>query len=122
MDLGTLKATFGVLLIFTGCFDAGKYSLQAFKLQRAGSAKAQSRKFVLMAIGNDLVKTVYGFLIVDIYIILSSLLALFCMIHLWVVVYWLYPYKYRGLYHFKRPSLWKFTINAMIPNQFRERL
>ena len=121
-NLGVIKEVFGILLIFTGVFDAGKYSLQAFKIQKVQSARAQSRKFVLMAIGNDLIKTVYSVLILDPYIFLSSILALFCMLHLWYVVYLFYPYKHRGLHHFKRPSLWKFTINAMIPNRMREKL
>jgi predicted tellurium resistance membrane protein TerC len=118
----TAKEVFGILLVFTGLFDAFKYSLQAFKIQKAQNAKIQSRKFVLMAIGNDLVKTVYSILILDIYIFLSSILALFCMLHLWYVVYLFYPYKYRGLAHFKRPNLLIFTINAMIPNHLRKHL
>jgi predicted tellurium resistance membrane protein TerC len=121
-NIQMLKDIFGVLLIITGCFDAFKYSLQAVKIQKAQTAKAQSRKFVLMAIGNDLVKTVYSILILDIYIFLSSILALICMIHLWIVVYKYYPYRQRGLYNFKRPSLLDFTINAMIPNRIRRRL
>jgi hypothetical protein len=120
--LEVIKETFGILLIITGIFDAVKYSIQAFKIQKSQTAKTQSRKFVLMAIGNDIIKTIYSVLIMDIYIFLSSILALFCMLHLWVVVYWFYPYKQRGLVHFKRPSLWKFTMNACIPNHIRERL
>jgi hypothetical protein len=58
----------------------------------------------------------------DPYIFLSSILALGCMLHLWYVVYLFYPYKQRGLCHFKKPSLLKFTINAMVPNHMRERL
>ena len=122
IDLTVLKETFGILLIITGIFDAGKYSIQAWKIQKVQSARAQSRKFVLMAIGNDLIKTVYSVLILDIFIFVSSVLALFCMLHLWYVVYLFYPYKHRGLHHFKRPSLWKFTLNAMMPNRLRERL
>lgn len=122
IDLTVLKETFGILLIITGIFDAGKYSIQAWKIQKVQSARAQSRKFVLMAIGNDLIKTVYSILIMDVFIFVSSVLALFCMLHLWYVVYLFYPYKHRGLHHFKRPSLWKFTLNAMMPNRLRERL
>jgi hypothetical protein len=122
IDLTTAKEIFGILLILTSIFDALKYSLQAFKLQKAGTAKAQSRKFVLMAIGNDLVKTVYGLLILDVYIIVSSILALFCMFHLWIVVYKLYDYRQRGLRNFKRPNLITFTVNAMVPNHMRKKL
>ena len=122
IELLVLKEVFGVLLIVTGIFDALKYSIQAWKIQKSQSAKAQSRKFVLMAIGNDLIKTVYSIMILDIFIFVSSVLALICMLHLWYVVYLYYPYKQRGLYHFKRPSLLKFTLNAMWPNRMRERL
>jgi hypothetical protein len=121
-NLATVKEVFGILLILTGCLDAIKYSLQAWRIEKAQSAKIQSRKFVLMAIGNDIVKTVYSVLIMDIYIFLSSILALVCMLHLWYVVYLFYPYKHRGLVHFKRPNIIKFTINALIPNQIREHL
>lgn len=122
IDLTSLKAIFGILLILTSIFDALKYSLQAWKIQKVQTAKAQSRKFVLMAIGNDLVKTMYGILIFDVYIFVSSVLALFCMFHLWIIVYRYYPYKQRGLYNFKKPNIVKFTINAMVPNHMRERL
>lgn len=121
-NLETCKTVFGVLLIITGIFDAAKYSIQAIKIQKAQSARTQSRKFVLMAIGNDLIKTAYSIFILDAYIFLSSVLAMVCMLHLWFIVYKYYPYKHRGLYHFKRPGIIKFTINAMIPNRIRERL
>ena len=121
-NLEVIKAVFGVLLIITGIFDAGKYSLQAFKIQKAQSAKVQSRKFVLMAIGNDLIKTAYSIVILDPYIFLSSILALVCMIHLWIVVYQFYPYHKRGLNGFRRPSLCVFTVNACIPNSLRKHL
>lgn len=121
-NLLSLKTIFGVLLILTGILDAGKYSLQAWKIKKVGTAKAQSRKFVLMAIGNDLVKTVYSVCILDIYIFLSSVLALVCMLHLWWVVYQFYPYRRRGLHNFKRPNLFIFTLNAMVPNNVRRRL
>ena len=118
----TLKAIVGVILIGTGVFDAWKYSLQALKIQHAKSARTQSRKFVLMAIGNDLVRTLYGVLLLDIYIILSGLLALVCMLHLWIVVYIYYNYKQRGLQNFRRPNIFVFTWNACVPNNLRERL
>ena len=118
----TLKDVFGVLLILTGLFDAFKYTLQAWKIQKVGTARAQSRKFVLMAIGNDLIKTIYSIVIMDAYIFISSITAMLCMIHLWCVVYKYYPYRMRGMWNFKKPGLIKFTINAMIPNRIRERL
>jgi hypothetical protein len=121
-NLEVAKTVFGVLLIITGIFDAGKYSLQAWKIDKAQSAKVQSRKFVMMAIGNDLVKTAYSILIMDAYIFISSVLAMICMLHLWAVVYKHYPYKHRGLHHFKKPNIIIFTLNACMPNNIRERL
>lgn len=121
-NLEVIKTVFGVLLIITGIFDAGKYSLQAWKIEKAQSAKVQSRKFVMMAIGNDLIKTMYSILIMDAYIFISSVLAMICMLHLWLVVYKHYPYKHRGLHNFKKPNIIIFTLNACMPNRIRERL
>lgn len=121
-EIDSIKQFFGVLLVITGIFDAVKYSLQAVKIQKQKSARTMSRKFVLMAIGNDLVKIIYSILIFDVYIFLSSVLALACMFHLWWNIYVYYPYKYRNLLNYKRPNIMVFTINAMIPNNLRPHL
>lgn len=122
MELWTIKQIFGVLLVITGIFDAIKYSLQALKIKKKKSADTMSRKFVLMAIGNDLIKIIYSMLIMDIYIFLSSILALVCMFHLWAMVYIYYPYRKRNCPCFKRPNLLLFTWNACIPNKWRKHL
>lgn len=122
MELFAIKQIFGILLVITGIFDAIKYSLQAWKIQKKKSADTMSRKFVLMAIGNDIIKIVYSILILDIYIFISSLLALVCMFHLWWMVYKWYPYRRRNQWNFKRPNIFKFTLNAMIPNRVRKHL
>jgi uncharacterized protein with PQ loop repeat len=122
MELFTIKQIFGILLVVTGIFDAVKYSLQAIKIKKKRSADTMSRKFVLMAIGNDLVKIVYSILILDIYIFVSSILALACMFHLWGMVYIYYPYRKRNQACFKRPNLLLFTWNACIPNKMRKHL
>lgn len=122
MEIWTIKQIFGVLLVITGIFDAIKYSLQALKIQKKRSADTMSRKFVLMAIGNDLIKIVYSILIQDVYIFISSILALACMFHLWWMVYLYYPYRKRNQYGFKRPNIFKFTWNACIPNKVRKHL
>lgn len=118
----TIKQIFGILLVITGIFDAVKYSLQALKISKQKTAKTMSRKFVLMAIGNDLVKIVYSILILDIYIFLSSILAIVCMFHLWWNVYLYYPYRRRNELYFKRPNIFIFTLNGMIPNKYRPHL
>jgi len=118
----TLKELFGGLLVVTSIFDAIKYSLQARKIQKEQSAKSMSRKFINFALINDFVKLTYGIIIHDWFIILSSILALICMIDLWYQIYWWYPYKKRGLLNFKRPNIFLYTINSLLSNSIRKHL
>lgn len=118
----TLQQFFGGLLVFTSIFDAIKYSLQARKIWKAESAKSMSRKFINFALSNDFVKLAYGVIIIDWYIIFSSILALICMIDLWYAIYRWYPYRHRGLVGFKRPNVCLYIINSILPNSIRRRL
>jgi hypothetical protein len=118
----TLKDLCGILLVITSVFDAIKYSLQASKIRHTKTAKSQSRKFINFAILNDVVKLIYGFVIMDWFIIISSLLAIGCMLDLWYTTYLYYPYKCRGLIGFKRPNLILYFINSILPNSIRKRL
>ena len=117
-----LKDVFGTILIITSILDAIKYSLQASKISKVKSAKSMSRKFINFAILNDLVKLTYGFIIWDSFIIISSLLAIGCMFHLFYVIYLYYPYRMRGCSHFKRPNIILYTANSWLPNSLRKRL
>lgn len=118
----SLKDIVGGLLIFTSVFDAAKYSIQALKISKAKSAKNMSRKFTNFAILNDLVKLLYGIVIMDLFIIGSSILALGCMFHLWWETYLWYPYRCRGLLGFKRPNIVLYLINSLLSNRIRKRL
>ncbi len=118
----TLKEIFGALLIITSIFDALKYSLQARKIQKEKTAKSMSRKFINFALTNDSVKLIYGIIISDLFIICSSILALICMIDLWWQIYWYYPYRMRGCQNFKRPLIFLYLINSILPNSLRKRL
>jgi hypothetical protein len=117
-----IKEVVGGLLIVTSIFDAIKYSIQARKIQKEKSAKSMSRKFINFALLNDLIKLLYGFIIFDLFIITSSILSLICMIDLFWQIYIFYPYKYRGLAHFKRPNIILYIINSILPNRIRRRL
>jgi len=117
-----LKDFLGGLLIVTSIFDAIKYSLQARKIQREKTAKSMSRKFINFALMNDFVKLSYGITIGDLFIMFSSILALICMIDLWWQIYWWYPYRMRGCSNFKRPNIFLYTINSILPNRLRKRL
>ena len=117
----TLKNIFGGLLICTSIFDAIKYTIQASKIRRERKS-GMSRRFINWAIMNDLVKLIYGCLLIDAYIVISSILALVCMCDLWFTIYLFYPYRYRGLNGFKRPNIFLYLINSIVPNRIRRRL
>jgi len=117
-----LKEIVGGLLIITSIFDAIKYSLQAAKIRKTKTAKSQSRKFINFAILNDVVKLGYGYVIIDWFIIISSLLAIGCMLDLWYTTYIYYPYRCRGLTGFKKPNILFYLINSILPNSIRKRL
>jgi len=120
--LWTLKQIIGVLLIITGIFDAIKYIWEAKKIAEVGTAKGHSRKFINMALTNDLMRITYSILIVDFYLMFINAIALFCMFKLWYTIYLYYPYKQRGLVGFKKPNVFLYMINSILPNTIRKRL
>jgi hypothetical protein len=117
-----LKDIVGSVLVVTSIFDAIKYTLQANKIRHTKNAKSQSRKFINFAIVNDIVKFYYGVIILDWFIIVSAILAIICMLDLWITTYRFYPYKMRGCLNFKRPSVFIYLVNSILPNRLRKRL
>jgi len=120
--MNNLKDIFGGLLILTSIGDALKYTIQANKIRKTQTAKSMSRRFINLALLNDFVKLGYGFVIKDLFIITSSMLALVCMTDLFWQIYWWYPYRKRGLINFRRPSIFIYLINSLTPNNRRKRL
>jgi hypothetical protein len=118
----TLKDFFGGLLILTSLFDAWKYIWQVKAIKKVGTARGHSRKFINAAIFNDIIKLCYGFIILDIFIIGSSILALVTMGYNFYIVYRYYPYRCRGLDGFKRPNIFYYIVNSLTPNRIRKRL
>jgi hypothetical protein len=117
-----LKEIFGILLIITSLFDAWKYIWNAKTIIKVGTAKGHSRKFIMAALGNDIIKFIYGFIILDLFIIISSVFALGTMSYMFYIQYLYYPYRLRGLNGFKRPHLLLYFWNAITPNKIRKRL
>jgi len=117
-----LKDIVGSVLVVTSIFDAIKYTLQANKIRHTKNAKSQSRKFINFAIVNDIVKFYYGVIILDWFIIVSAILAIICMLDLWITTYRFYPYKMRGCLNFKKPSVFIYLVNSILPNKLRKRL
>ena len=117
-----LKDIIGAILVITSIFDAWKYVWNAKSIIKIGTARGHSRKFINAAILNDTIKLSYGIVIFDIFIILSSILALGTMSFLFCTIYKYYPYKMRGCSNFKRPSIFLYWLNSWQPNSIRKRL
>jgi len=113
----------GIVLVLWGYSDGIKYHFQTQKIKEVKSAKGSSRKFINLALGNDKYKLFYFFFIIrDFYVLLTSFIALFFMYELFFIIYKYYPYRMRGCSNFKRPSLWDYFVNSLVPNKHRKRL
>jgi len=122
-NLFSLHNILGVFLTITGIFDAIKYHWQTLSIRKIGLAKGHSRKFINAAILNDLTRLAYFILVKpDLYLLISSIVAIIYMLELYGTIYWLYPYRMRGCQNFKRPNIFIYTINSIIPNKIRKRL
>lgn len=113
---------FGGILIFTSILDALKYEVQARKIIKNKSSKNISRRFINWALLNDFVKLGYGIVILDFYITFTSFLSLVTMTRMWYFQYIFYPYRCRGLHGFKKPNIFVYLINSILPNKIRRRL
>lgn len=122
IDLLVIKNVVGILLVITGILDAYKYLLQGRKIQLRKSSKGMSRMFMNYALSQDIVKLIYAIIIQDLYIFTISVLALGCMLYMWEMVRQFYPYKMRGCYNFKRPNIFVYLINSLLPNKTRKKL
>ena len=119
----SFKTLVGMIFIVTGYFDAIKYIWEARAIKKARTAKGHSRKFINVAILNDIVKLTYGCLLVDFYIVVSSVIALGCMTYMFIQLYYYYPYRhYPRMQSIIRPSIFHYTWNSILPNKIRKRL
>jgi len=121
-NLEVLRVVFGILLMLTGILDAYKYIVQGRKIQIRKSAKGMSRMFINYSLINGFVRTIYGGLIFDAYIFLTSLFAMGCMFYMWEMERQYYPYRMRGCYNFKKPNIFLYIVNSFLPNNVRKRL
>jgi hypothetical protein len=112
----------GLGLIISGIYDGYKYHWLACAIRKVGTAKGQSRKFANAAIVKDLFIFAYMILKFDLYILLMTFVGFVFTIEVLITIYYFYPYKYRNLLNFKRPSFWKYFINSCQPNKTRKRL
>jgi hypothetical protein len=118
----TLLFILGIGLVITGILDGWKYHWLAVAIRKAGTAKGQSRKFVNAALLKDVWFLIYLALKPDWYIILMTFIGFVFTIELLITVYNFYPYRYRNLNNFKKPSFFTYFINSIISNKIRKRL
>jgi len=117
-----IKEILGIILVITGIFDSIKYYWFGKKIKEVKSSKSYSRKGMNWAIFHDLFRLIYAYYIKDLYIGFASILALITMVYCWWQIYLYYPYHYRNLKNFKRPNIFIYFINSLLPNQLRKRL
>ena len=113
----------GIGLLFVRFMDGYKYHIEARSLKKAGVAKGRSRKFINYAWTADAYMIVY--LIrhaIDWYLLVSFIMAIFFMTEYWISLYKMYPYRMRGCSNFKRPNIFIYLVNSILPNKLRKRL
>ena len=112
----------GYFIVIFGVLDGFKYHWLASSIRKVKIAKGQSRKFVNVALGKDIVVLTYLCFHPDKYLFLMTFIGFIFTIELLITIYLLYPYRKRGLNNFKRPSFIKYFINSLIPNKHRKKL
>lgn len=117
-----LKIIAGIALIILGIVDGWKYVVQAEKIRKSGTAKGQSRMFVNLAWLVDIGKIICGIVVLEKWLIITTLIGFISVMYLFFITYFNYPFRYRGLSNFKRPNLFLYTINSWLPNRIRKRL
>ena len=103
--------------------DCWKYKIISNKISRLKSSREHSRTFLNISIVYRILLLIYSFFILkDWVLIYSCLFALYTLAEAFYYVYYWYPYRMRGCKNFKRPSIWKYFWNSILPNHVRTRL
>ena len=111
------------LVLLSGILDSWKYKLLSNKIARLKTSREHSRTFLNISIFNRILLLLYSYFILNDWVVTwSCIIALYTLIEAFYTMFVFYPYYKRGLKNFKRPSLWKYTLNSLIPNHIRQRL
>ena len=113
-----LHTILGVVMTISGIFDGIKYFWEAQAIIKIKSSRGHSRKFINVAIINDIVRIAYliSCPVLDWYLFISALVAIICMFYMYIQVYWYYPYI--G----KRANIFAYIWNSILPNNIRPQL
>ena len=110
-------------LFIMGVWDSFKYKIMSNKMAKLKSGKEHSRTFLNGSIIYRVLLWLYAWLILKDWVITwTCVIALFTLAEAWYTLYIFYPYKTRGFKNFKRPSIWKYFWNSILPNHVRTRL
>ena len=110
-------------LLIISLADSYKYKMISNKIAKLKSSREHSRTFLNISIIYRILLFIYSFFVLKDWVITwSCVIALYTLGEAFIAMYNHYPYKTRGFKNFKRPSLWKYTVNSLLPNHIRKRL
>lgn len=110
-------------VLFTGILDSWKYKFLTQKVSRLKSSREISRKFINISILKNFVLLIACWVYLNDWAVMwSCIFSLYTGAEAFHAVYLHYPYKKRGLKNFKRPSIFKYFVNSVMPNKFTKRL
>lgn len=122
----TLLGILGTLTIIFRVIDGIKYHVQANKIRRLGSAKGQSRVFIILAALSDCILILWiVFRVKDSILFITSVLALVFVLELFWVTYLYYDYRRYPkelTVVIKRPNMLLYLWNTLLPNSKRKHL
>jgi hypothetical protein len=111
------------LVLLSGIMDSWKYKLLSNKISRLKTSREHSRTFLNISIFNRFFLLLYSYFVLNDWVVTwCCIIALYTLVEAFLTIYKYYPYKKRGLKNFRKPSLWKYTLNSLIPNQIRKKL
>lgn len=111
-----------LLVAIAGFADGFRYRILSNKIRKYKSTKGHSRRFMMSGIFVKSLILFKGLMYRDWALIVLAITGLLCLIEYYILSYIYYPYKYRGLAHFKRPSFLRFFINSILPDSYKKRL
>jgi len=119
----TLEEFFRWAVIITGILDAFKYKFLSNKIARLKSSREISRKFINISLLKNFILLIWAyFYLEDGAVTWCCLISLYTGVEAFMVIFNHYPYKMRGCKNFKKPSIWAYTLNSVLPNSKRKRL
>lgn len=111
------------LVLISGIMDSWKYKLLSNKISRLKTSREHSRTFLNISIFNRFFLLLYSYFVLNDWVVTwICIIALYTLFEAFYTMFLFYPYRRRGLKNFRRPSLLKYTLNSLIPNQIRKRL